>query len=187
MAREHPSSRNALRRRHFRPADSCTHLSVKSSSNCRRVPIGATTRSCAKRSSASNGWRSMREASRPPSQSGSIPGFGRSLGARLRSNEKALLAAYRSIARAVDEGRGITPAAEWVLDNYHVVEEQIREIREDLPPRVLQTAAQAHRGTVRGFSARVRHRVGIRRPHRQPFRTRNAAPIRARLSEASNR
>src|SRR6185369_1073537 len=33
----------------------------------------------------------------------------------------------------VDEGRSITPAAEWVLDNYHVVEEQIREIREDLP------------------------------------------------------
>src|SRR5688572_21879682 len=61
------------------------------------------------------------------------PGFRRSLGARLRNNEKALLTAYRSIARAVDEGRSITPAAEWVLDNYHVVEEQIREIREDLP------------------------------------------------------
>ena len=57
---------------------------------------------------------------------GSIPGFGRSLAARLRSNEKALLAAYRAIAKAVDEGRTITPAAEWVLDNYHVVEEQIR-------------------------------------------------------------
>jgi cyclic beta-1,2-glucan synthetase len=62
------------------------------------------------------------------------PGFRRSLRARLRNNEKVLLAAYRSIARAVDEGRSITPAAEWVLDNYHVVEEQIREIREDLPP-----------------------------------------------------
>ena len=61
------------------------------------------------------------------------PGFRRSLGARLRNNEKALLSAYRSIARAVDEGRAITPAAEWVLDNFHVVEEQIREIREDLP------------------------------------------------------
>ncbi len=61
------------------------------------------------------------------------PGFQRSLRARLRNNEKVLLAAYRSIARAVDEGRSITPAAEWVLDNYHVVEEQIREIREDLP------------------------------------------------------
>ena len=49
------------------------------------------------------------------------PGFRRSLGARLRNNEKVLLAAYRSIARAVDEGRSITPAAEWVLDNYHVI------------------------------------------------------------------
>src|ERR1043165_7574140 len=63
----------------------------------------------------------------------SSPGVGRSLNMRLRENERALLAAYRSIARAVDEGRTITPAAEWVLDNYHVVEEQIREVREDLP------------------------------------------------------
>ena len=62
------------------------------------------------------------------------PGFRRSLRARLRNNEKILLSAYRAVARAVDEGRSITPAAEWVLDNYHVVEEQIREIREDLPP-----------------------------------------------------
>ncbi len=31
-------------------------------------------------------------------------------------------------------GRPITPAAEWLLDNYHVIEEQIREIRVDLPP-----------------------------------------------------
>ena len=58
----------------------------------------------------------------------------RSLSARLRDNEKALLAAYRDIAKAIDAGRSITPAAEWVLDNYHLVEEQIREIREDLPP-----------------------------------------------------
>ena len=65
--------------------------------------------------------------------------------ARLRNNEKVLLAAYRSIARAVDEGRSITPAAEWVLDNFHVVEEQIREIREDLPAGFLSPAAQARR------------------------------------------
>jgi cyclic beta-1,2-glucan synthetase len=54
------------------------------------------------------------------------PGFQRSLGARLRNNEKVLLAAYRSIARAVVDGRSIKPAAEWVLDNYHGIEEQIR-------------------------------------------------------------
>ena len=57
-----------------------------------------------------------------------------SLVARLRDNESALLAAYRDIADTVGAGRVITPAAEWLLDNYHLVEEQIREIREDLPP-----------------------------------------------------
>src|SRR6202795_1462183 len=58
----------------------------------------------------------------------------RSLGVRLKDNESVLLAAYRSIGAAVGEGRSITPAAEWLLDNYHLVEEQIREIRADLPP-----------------------------------------------------
>jgi cyclic beta-1,2-glucan synthetase len=58
----------------------------------------------------------------------------RSLTGRLRDNESVLLAAYRTIAAAVAENRPITPAAEWLLDNYHLVEEQIREIREDLPP-----------------------------------------------------
>ena len=56
------------------------------------------------------------------------------LGVRLRDNERALLAAYRAIATAVGKGRAITPAAEWLLDNYHLVDEQIREIRDDLPP-----------------------------------------------------
>ena len=61
------------------------------------------------------------------------PITGRSLAARLLDNESILLEAYRAIAGAVGEGRAITPAAEWLLDNYHLVEEQIREIRDDLP------------------------------------------------------
>ena len=84
-------------------------------------------------------------------QVGAIPGFGRSLATRLRSNEKVLLAAYRSIAKAVDEGRSITPAAEWVLDNYHVVEEQIREIREDLPPGFYRQLPKLISGPFAGF------------------------------------
>jgi cyclic beta-1,2-glucan synthetase len=79
------------------------------------------------------------------------PGFRRSLGARLRNNEKVLLAAYRSIARAVDEGRSITPAAEWVLDNYHVIEEQIREIREDLPAGFYRQLPKLAEGPFAGF------------------------------------
>ena len=79
------------------------------------------------------------------------PGFRRSLGARLRNNEKVLLAAYRSIARAVDEGRAITPAAEWVLDNFHVVEEQIREVREDLPAGFYRQLPKLAEGPFVGF------------------------------------
>ncbi len=58
----------------------------------------------------------------------------RPLHIRLRSNEAILLDGYRSIAKALSNGQPITPAAEWLIDNYHLVEDQIREIRLDLPP-----------------------------------------------------
>ena len=58
----------------------------------------------------------------------------RSLALRLRDDEAVLLDAYRSIGSAVGEGQAMTPAAEWLLDNYYVVEDEIREIRADLPP-----------------------------------------------------
>jgi cyclic beta-1,2-glucan synthetase len=57
----------------------------------------------------------------------------RSLALRLRDNEAVLLEAYRTIGSATGDGRAVTPAAEWLLDNYYLVEEQIREIRDDLP------------------------------------------------------
>ncbi len=52
---------------------------------------------------------------------------------RLNENADALLAAYRASAAALERGRSVEPAAEWLLDNYHVVETQIRQIRTDLP------------------------------------------------------
>ena len=58
---------------------------------------------------------------------------GAPLAKRLAENEAVLLAAYRDIAQAVDADAVITPAAEWLIDNFHVVEKQIREIRADLP------------------------------------------------------
>jgi len=52
---------------------------------------------------------------------------------RLADNEAVLMAAYRDVAEAIDVGVAITPAAEWLIDNFHLVEKQIREIRADLP------------------------------------------------------
>ena len=52
---------------------------------------------------------------------------------RLRDNAAELNVADSEICDAVASGKSITPAAEWLIDNYHLVEEQIRQTRADLP------------------------------------------------------
>jgi cyclic beta-1,2-glucan synthetase len=48
-------------------------------------------------------------------------------------NEKEILRVYRATAVDVDAGASITPAAEWLLDNYYIIEEAIQEVRRDFP------------------------------------------------------
>src|SRR5580765_264499 len=52
---------------------------------------------------------------------------------RLADNEQVLRAAYDLVTEAVKRGRRITPAAEWFLDNYHLIEQQVRTARLHLP------------------------------------------------------
>src|SRR5260221_6431976 len=52
---------------------------------------------------------------------------------RLEENGRKLIAAYKALADSIREEHVISPAAEWLVDNFHIVEEQVREIREDLP------------------------------------------------------
>jgi len=75
----------------------------------------------------------------------------RALAPRLRDNSRVLLAAHRAIARAIAEGRAITPAAEWLVDNYHVVEQQIRQIGEDLPPGYYRQLPKLAEGPLAGY------------------------------------
>ena len=79
------------------------------------------------------------------------PKTGRRLATRLRDNGRVLLAAYRSIAAAIREERAITPAAEWLVDNFHVVEEQIREIRDDLPRGYYRQLPKLADGPLEGY------------------------------------
>ncbi len=75
------------------------------------------------------------------------PSKGRNLLPRVRDNGQVLLAAYRNVAETVREKGEITPAAEWLLDNFHIVEEQIRGIRDHLPGsyyRLLPKIAAGH-------------------------------------------
>src|SRR5262249_11614857 len=52
---------------------------------------------------------------------------------RLEENGRKLVATYQALAESIRNEHVISPAAEWLVDNFHIVEEQIREIREDLP------------------------------------------------------
>jgi cyclic beta-1,2-glucan synthetase len=76
---------------------------------------------------------------------------GHPLAGRLVDNEAVLLHAYRTIAKAISEERAITPAAEWLIDNYHVVERQIRDIRSDLPPGYYRQLPKLAEGPFAGY------------------------------------
>jgi len=70
---------------------------------------------------------------------------------RLSDNARVLLAAYRAIASELEHGREVVPAAEWLLDNYHVVEEQVREVRDDLPPGYYRQLPKLATGPLAGY------------------------------------
>ncbi|MDC6169504.1 carbohydrate-binding protein, partial [Paucibacter sp. XJ19-41] len=54
---------------------------------------------------------------------------------RLRSNISVLRQARHYIGAQAASGYDISPAAEWLLDNFHLIEAQIKEIHEGLPSR----------------------------------------------------
>ena len=53
--------------------------------------------------------------------------------ARLAENEDVLIGVHRLMTEAVAADRQITPAAEWLLDNFYLIEEQIRTARRHSP------------------------------------------------------
>jgi len=52
---------------------------------------------------------------------------------RLAANESALVEVCNLLTTVVSEGRQITPAGEWLLDNFYLIEEQIRTAKRHLP------------------------------------------------------
>jgi cellobiose phosphorylase len=76
--------------------------------------------------------KSLAESHRP--HAGRLPGLLRDhLLARLADNETSILKACNLLTAAVKTSRRITPAGEWLLDNYYLIEDQIRTARRHLP------------------------------------------------------
>jgi cyclic beta-1,2-glucan synthetase len=79
------------------------------------------------------------------------PGGGRLLYRRLGQNKARLLDAYGTFSAAISNGQSVTPAAEWLVDNYHQVEAQIRQIHEDLPPAYYRRLPNLADGPFAGY------------------------------------
>src|SRR3990170_9030990 len=79
------------------------------------------------------------------------PRRGHAIRPRVAENGRVLLESYRALARAIKEERWITPAAEWLVDNFHIVDEQLREIRDDLPADYYRELPKLAEGHLEGY------------------------------------
>jgi cyclic beta-1,2-glucan synthetase len=72
---------------------------------------------------------------------------------RLKENLGLLREAYRVLADDVHRGVAVPPAAEWLLDNFHLVESEAHAVRHDLPVRYYRKLPKL---AARDFSGRAR-------------------------------
>jgi len=79
------------------------------------------------------------------------PADERALVPRVRENGRVLHEAHTLIGNAARQRLTITPAAEWLLDNFHVVEDQLRDIREHLPAGYYRLLPKLADGPLRGY------------------------------------
>jgi cyclic beta-1,2-glucan synthetase len=71
--------------------------------------------------------------------------------ARLADNESILIETCDLLIAAVKAERRITPASEWLLDNFYLIEEQIRTAKRHLPKEYSQELPQLANGPSAGF------------------------------------
>ena len=81
------------------------------------------------------------------------PGFnrGEAILPRVNDNGRVLVEAYRTLSQAIKEERTITPAAEWLVDNFSIVDEQVREILDDLPADYYRELPKLDGGHLDGY------------------------------------
>ncbi len=70
---------------------------------------------------------------------------------RNADNARVLRAAYEAIHEAVKAKRLITPAADWLVNNFHVIEDQLRDIRTLLPRRFFEHLPRLDAGHLAGL------------------------------------
>ncbi|WP_165354816.1 GH36-type glycosyl hydrolase domain-containing protein [Tropicimonas sp. IMCC6043] len=74
-----------------------------------------------------------------------------SLRQRLDDNATALRATRNACLSELAAGRSVVPAAQWMVDNFHRVEAQVRDCRTDLPPSYYKLLPKLAQGPFHGY------------------------------------
>ncbi len=68
----------------------------------------------------------------------------------LEASVRVLATGYHDLADDVHRGVAVPPAAEWLLDNFHLIESEARAVRRDLPVRYYRTLPKLAAGELAG-------------------------------------
>ncbi len=70
---------------------------------------------------------------------------------RLNENERILFRTHDIVTEAVKLNRSVAPAAEWLLDNFYLIEEQMRTARRHLPQSYSRELPRLANGSSAGY------------------------------------
>ncbi|MEL7655789.1 MAG: glycosyl transferase, partial [Bacillota bacterium] len=71
---------------------------------------------------------------------------------RMNDNYNTILAVCKSLNEDVALKRTVPPAAEWLLDNFYIVEEQVKSIRRDLSKKEYNRLPVLRKGPLKGYT-----------------------------------
>jgi cyclic beta-1,2-glucan synthetase len=81
----------------------------------------------------------------------SHPWKGLDIAPRIYENRRVLEVAFQKIIVAVHKKRALTPAAEWFVDNFHVVQSQLKDIHDHLPEKYYRELPKLAEGPLAGY------------------------------------
>ena len=112
-----------------------------------------------------------------------VPGRAmRQLLPRLHESAERLEKAYQFLSSVARGDPQPVASEDWLRDNYHVVQDQVREVRQDLPKKFYLELPKLADGPYAGLPARLPDRARADRAHRRPARSRDAGRLHRRLS-----
>ncbi|EKD42327.1 MAG: hypothetical protein ACD_73C00201G0003, partial [uncultured bacterium] len=79
------------------------------------------------------------------------PRKARDIAKRIKDNSHVLEASYDLLLEAATESQAVTPAAEWLIDNFHIVRAQLKDIHDHLPPQFYRELPKLADGPLKGL------------------------------------